>query len=238
MRTSKIYIIIHVLCGILFLSTAPLAVATADVIFTFDGTTLDPSLAITHQDLGYTETVGGGVLQLQKDAGVGPSTHIEINSIFQLVGDFTVTVNASISSGASSTGLNVNGQTFWQDVYFVGLNQIWAAGSGGNSGANSVPTSTAALRMQRIGTTLLSQYDVGSGFQTIYSRSGAGYDAPMSFGLFMIQEQSTTASAQSTFDDLTYHAASPVPEPSTLFLFLVGAFFCLWRRSRASRECA
>ena len=188
----------------------PLTTCAIDATFRFSGTSLDPNFTST-TDIGFSATVSAGALHFQKAAGLGPgSGYANVSSAFQLTGDFTVSVTATRGVGVPSTGLAVDGVGFSQDIYFVGPTEIYAAEAGSNSGSIGVSAATLTFRIVRIGTTISSSYDAGSGFQTVFSRSRAGMDRPVTIRLFLGQERPTTALATSTFDDLTFQSAGTI----------------------------
>jgi hypothetical protein len=172
----------------------------------FDGGVLNPNL-VAGGGAGFAVTLSGGRAVVTKDAGVG-NGRVAVDTIFQVAGDFTATVRCGRAGLGANTevGLMLNTPTNgYADVFFFGDNRIhgnldfppWRS-----TALVDTSASTATFRVTRAGDSLILEYDIGSGFQTLYSATNGLFGVPMSVSLFLINEFGETGSHSGWFDNL------------------------------------
>ena len=111
---------------------------------------------------------------------------------------------------------------------------------GGNQTFGSVlnASSDVTFRVRRVGSTILGEFDDGSGFVTLHSRTDSALTAPVRFSLFLIQEFGSTSANSGQFDNwlVTADNIVAVPEPTTATLFFSGLalFAGVFRRKASS----
>lgn len=226
------------------LLSSGLAVASASYIYSFnDG--LRPDTLNASASPGFSIDFSTGAAVFTKQSGVGNGS-AQISTKFDLVGDFTATVDIFRNSleRAANAGIYVSNAT--------GSAGIFAQGPGGQSGLNSIisyvslPNSLpqgqqysgygsniqfantgglSQFRIARTGSSLYLFTNQGSGFVQFQSTATSPLvGGPLSLTLFLDQELGSTSLHQVTFDNLTISAdsVSAVPEPSIWALALVG----------------
>jgi len=147
---------------------------------------------------------------LGKNGGTGNGA-VWINTAFDLIGDFTVTVaDRNDLSGIGEMGLFSNhGAQGWTDVFFVENDKIYSNIVFSHHSAQrklNNSRSTVKFRIQRAHTTILEQFDdgTGGGFQEL-CRLAVGSE-PVQIGLFLLQEYSMTSAHSGSFDNLVITA--------------------------------
>ena len=182
----------------------------------FDGSTLDSRLTNFVAGAAYSFILGNGRIEFRKADGAGPGSGGGfVFSTFRLTGDFSVSVGAHRGPGKASAGLVVATPIdsapigYVQEIFFVGQTEIRAdRGEDLDTVTRTEASSQVTFRTRRVGASVFSEYDTGSGYQTILTTSGAGSGAAVRVNLFLIQEgfDSYTDYASVGFDDLRIEA--------------------------------
>lgn len=204
------------------LCTSLCAVSAESFTENFNYPALDRNLVVANST-GFSLDLSGGKGLVTKQAGTGNGSSYA-KTTFDIRGDFTVTVQAVRTSLGSDgeIGLTVNPTNGGDgaDVFFFGSGQInanlhisplWS----GNVVANSA--SSALLRIRRIGATLFLEYDSGAGFQTLHSGTHTNLAAPLTVGVFLMEEYGSTLGRSGWFDNLVITAEQLVPQPFSRF---------------------
>lgn len=216
LQTKGVYIV-FTFCRIVRFITVVLAVlsvgaipAQAGVIFSedFNSGLANPNLTLT-ADLGHTVTYSGGVAAFQKTAGT-PTGRVALTTNFTVSGDFTATVvaNRVTLTAPGDMGLVAGSASGFFDVFFFGASSVIGIVSTPSLTAGSVSDSatTVTLRLRRGGSTVFEEYDPGTGFVTVQSKTDGSLTGPVTLSLFLQQESSDTAAYEGTFDNFVISA--------------------------------
>jgi hypothetical protein len=155
---------------------------------------------------GFDFTLTGGHAVASKQAGLDNGS-VFVTTYFQVVGDFTATVQGSRPNLAPNTeaGLVVGATNGYADIFFYGDSGIYAnlfIGPASGYRLSSETSPAASFRIVRGGNTLSLQYDTGGGFQTLHSGTGADLAGPMSIGVFLVNEFVNTSYHSAAFNNL------------------------------------
>jgi len=224
------------LISILLLALLP-GLAPALVIFqeNFDSGALNPHLGVSASP-GFSYDLSGGTLNLHMATGSGKGS-IGVSTDFQVVGDFTATVDVSLGSLYNALGIGAyrsgggGGNVFY-----------WGGGSVISNMFTPIqipqlipsPGPNATFRIRRTGTTLFGEILNGTTWQVINSATSAIFADPLTITLFLDNETGPITAQNGSFDNLRIQAAgfrNFVPAPATWALTLLGLAL-LTRRSR------
>jgi hypothetical protein len=124
----------------------------------------------------------------------------------RLEGDFSATVK-STRQPAGSAGIAVGFEGppgGFADVFFAGSGSINAVMCSAGCTSGVVPTgvSAAEFKLTRTGSTMTMSFNAGSGNVLVHSTTAPELAGPMTLTLFQIDEASSGAAYNVTFDDL------------------------------------
>lgn len=157
---------------------------------------------------GFSLSLSGGKAYFEKASGIG-NGQVYLETLFTVVGDFSVTVKAERIQTSSDfeMGLAVDYgfAAAFADVFFFTALKIHA-----NIIVPPINTfqgvwnssAEVTLRIRRVGNQVLEEYDAGGGFQLLNTGSHPNLTGPVKIRLFLLQEYGDTSYNLGAFDDL------------------------------------
>ena len=189
----------------------PFCMARADTrVYDFNGPDLPSMFKLGPSTANMSATLSGTSLNLIKTAGQA-SGLIEVRSTTYLTGDFDIVGEILRGTGDCSKGIGVcsMSRNASQNLYCTSSERLVVSSlseTGGFVSATGHPSTAAMkMRLRRVGSTLWSIVDkgTGAGWQTVYSRTDTLFAQPMQIFLFSIMEVGSTAADTFSIDKLT-----------------------------------
>ncbi len=198
--------------------------ARADTYVTdFTSGAVDPNFTI-FASMGFTYSFGGGNAVFTQTAGLR-SGSVSLSTSFEVLGDFTATVDASRTNlCCAEAGLVVSYANDFSDVFF-GPGVINVNTFPGGSTTVAIDDRDVTFRLARSGSTISAYVDRGLGFELLRQATNPTYAGRSRIAVFLIQEFGSEEFNQATFRNLTIEAdqlPSQVPEPASLLLLATG----------------
>jgi len=195
----------------------------------FDSGALGPNLNISATS-GFSYDLNGGALNMHMGAG-SPNGSISASSTFQVVGDFTATVDVTRTNLANALGIGAyRSGGGGANVFFWGSGQLPISNMfipqqitvGRYLAGNS-----ASFRIRRSGTTLFGELldTNGTTWKIINQATQPIFADPLTISLFLDKETGVPTTQNGSFDNLRIEAAgfrNFVPSPATWMLTLLG----------------
>jgi hypothetical protein len=171
----------------------------------FDSGSLSGNLVLNSSP-GFSLSLSGGKAYFEKASGIG-NGQVYLETLFTVVGDFSVTVKAERIQASSDfeMGLLCGDAAAFADIFFFTALKIHA-----NIIIPPINTfqgvwnssAEVTLRIRRVGNQMLEEYDAGSGFQLLNTGSHPNLSGPAKIRLFLLQEYGDTGYNLGTFDNL------------------------------------
>jgi hypothetical protein len=201
----------------------------------FSSSALDPRLTRSSSSTDWTITSGNGVLDFSSAGNSSALTSRNVRYSQFLSGDFTATVTVDISqsynvvasltfAGANSSPLNTN-----TSIYKFNLPEDPARLGGFNPATGAPPPnlqglpSILTLEINRTGDIFTESYKAptDSSFTTFFSFDATAWHG-VGGSLFLSARQQTPAAVPGDVKFSNFSVTTPVPEPETYAMLLVG----------------